>query len=56
MTLEQTVENIPVFGLRSTAFQFALQDHPLFCLLPPHYRLFTVEDGTLTAKVFEVRL
>ena len=53
---ERVVNNIPVLGLRSTAFQFALQDEPLICLLPPHYRLVTVHNGVLTSRLFEVSL
>ncbi len=54
MSYERIVENIPVFGLRSTAFQFALQDTPLVCLLPPQYRLVTIHNGVLTTRIFEV--
>lgn len=56
ITYEKTIENIPLFGLRSTAFPFAHQDDPLMCLLPPHYRLLTVNDGALTSKIYEVAL
>jgi len=56
MTYDRVVENIPVFGLRSTAFQFALQDEPLACLLPPHYRLVTIQNGVLTTRILEVPL
>ncbi len=55
-TYEQVVNDVPVFGLRSTVFQFALQDEPLICLLPPQYRLVTVHQGVLTTRVFEVPL
>lgn len=55
-TYERVVDNIPVFGLRSTAFPFVLQDEPLACLLPPHYRLVTIENNILTTKVYEVKL
>jgi len=55
-TYERVVNGIPVFGLRSTAAPFALQDEPLTCLLPPHYRLVTVQDGILTTRIFEVPL
>jgi 3',5'-cyclic AMP phosphodiesterase CpdA len=55
-TYDRVVHDIPVFGLRSTAFPFALQDEPLICLLPPHYRLVTVQNGVLTTRVFEVPL
>jgi 3',5'-cyclic AMP phosphodiesterase CpdA len=56
ITYELTVEGIPVFGLRSTAFPFAEQDEFLICLQPPHYRLVTVQDGTLHTQIFEVPL
>lgn len=55
-TYEQVVSGIPVFGLRSTSYPFVFQDDPLPCLLPPHYRLITVEDGALTTQIFEVPL
>jgi 3',5'-cyclic-AMP phosphodiesterase len=55
-TYEKVVNNIPIFGLRSTAPQFVLQDKPLACLLPPHYRLVTVKDGNLSTQIFEVPL
>ena len=55
-TYEKVVNAIPVFGLRSTAVPFALQDEPLSCLLPPHYRLVTVQNGALTTRIFEVPL
>ena len=55
-TYEQLVNNIPVLGLRSTVFQFAVQDEPLITLLPPQYRLVTVHEGALTSRVYEVAL
>lgn len=55
-TYEKVVETIPIFGVRSTAFPFVLQDEPLACLLPPHYRLVTIDNGRLTTKIFEVPL
>jgi 3',5'-cyclic-AMP phosphodiesterase len=55
-TYERVVNNIPIFGLRSTALPFVLQDEPLACFLPPHYRLVTVQDGILTTRIFEVPL
>ena len=55
-TYEQVVGGIPVFGLRSTAFSFTPQDEPVGCLLPPHYRLVTIQAGVLTTRVFEVPL
>lgn len=56
VTYEKEVLGIPVYGLRSTAPQFVLQDEPLLCLQPPHYRLITIHDGILTTRVFEVPL
>jgi len=53
---ERIVDNIPVWGLRSTVFQFAVQDEPLICLEPPHYRLVTVHKNVMTSRVFEVPL
>jgi Icc protein len=53
---ERIVENIPVWGLRSTVFQFAVQAEPMFCLEPPHYRLVTVHQNVMTSRVFEVPL
>jgi 3',5'-cyclic AMP phosphodiesterase CpdA len=55
-TYETRIAGVPVFGLRSTSFQFALQDEPLACLLPPHYRVVTVSDGTLATEIVEVPL
>jgi Icc protein len=55
-TYDRVVHGIPVFGLRSTAYPFVLQDEPLACLLPPHYRLITLRDGVLTTQIFEVPL
>jgi len=55
-TYEQVINNIPVFGLRSTAPQIVPQDEPLVCLLPPHYRLVTVQGDALSTKLFEVPL
>lgn len=55
-TYEKVVNNIPVFGLRSTACSFVLQDEPLACLLPPHYRLVTIQNGILSTQIFEVSL
>jgi 3',5'-cyclic-AMP phosphodiesterase len=54
-TYDQVVGGIPVFGLRSTAFSFAPQDEPVVCLLPPQYRVITVQDGSLTTEVVEVQ-
>jgi hypothetical protein len=56
LTYEKVVDNIPVYGIRSTAFPFALQDEPLICLLPPQYRYVTVRNNVLTSRIFEVPL
>lgn len=56
VTYEKNVSGIPVCGLRSTAPQPVLQDEPLLCLQPPHYRLVTIQDGNLTTKTVEVPL
>jgi 3',5'-cyclic-AMP phosphodiesterase len=56
LTYETQSRGIPVFGLRSTAFPFALQDEPLITLQPPQYRFVTVQDRIITTKVFEVQL
>lgn len=56
ITYEQVVRGVPVFGLRSTTYSFALQDEPLAILAPPHYRLVTVDAGGLETQVFEVPL
>ncbi len=56
ITYEQVVQGIPVFGLRSTTYSFALQDEPQAILAPPHYRLVTVEESGLETQIFEVPL
>jgi 3',5'-cyclic AMP phosphodiesterase CpdA len=55
-TYDKIIEGIPVLGLRSTAFPFALQDEPLLCLLPPHYRFVTIQNDILTTRIIEVPL
>ncbi len=55
-TYEMTIKDVPVFGLRSTAFPFAPLDEPVLCLQPPHYRLITVQAGKLHTEIFEVPL
>lgn len=56
MTYEARRGDIPVYGLRATTFQFARQAEPLVCLQPPHYRVVTVRDETLTTEIVEVEL
>lgn len=56
MTTEKVIEGIPVYTLRSTAFQFAPEPRPYMILDKPHYRLVTAQDGVLTSRVYEVTL
>lgn len=56
VSYERVVNGISVFGLRSTAPQPVLQDEPLFCLQPPHYRVVTIQDTLLTTRIVEVPL
>ena len=53
-TVDTRVRGIPVMGLRSTNFQFAPTDQPLYCLLPPHYRVVTIDGDSLTSQIHEV--
>ena len=55
-TVETKVRGIPVMGLRSTNFQFAATDHPLYCMLPPHYRVVAVTNDGLTSQIHDVPL
>jgi Icc protein len=56
VTYERIVQGIPVLGLRSTAMQFVLQDEPLYCVQPLHYRFVTIQNNILTSRIFEVSL
>ena len=57
VTYEKYISGIPVFGLRSTAPQLVVvQEEPLICIQPPHYRLVTLADGILATRIFEVPL
>lgn len=56
MTYDERRDNIPVYGLRATTFQFARQPDPLVCLQPPHYRIVTIDGRTLTTELVEVDL
>jgi hypothetical protein len=53
---EQLVNMIPVFGLRATTFQFAPVQEKLFCLMPPHYRIVTVQDQKISTELVAVEL
>jgi Icc protein len=55
-TVDATVRGIPVMGLRSTNFQFAPAERPLYCILPLHYRVVTIAHGRLTSRICEVPL
>ncbi|MEN9563943.1 MAG: hypothetical protein RIR73_2187 [Chloroflexota bacterium] len=55
-TYEKIINGIPVFGLRSTACPFVLQDEPLACLMPPQYRVVHLKNGILSTQIFEVPL
>lgn len=56
-SFEQSLVGIPLFGLRSTCFQFvAGSAAPLRCLQPPHYRIVTIDDHTVTTELVEVPL
>ena len=55
-TYERDLNGIPVFGLRSTAFQFKFDGKPVLTLQPPHYRVVSIQNGTLSTKIVEVPL
>ena len=54
ITYDKIVDNIPVLGLRSTCYTFALADHVQAVIDSPHYRLVTIKDGILTSRIYEV--
>jgi Icc protein len=56
ISYEEVKSGIAVYGTRSTAFQFARQDEPLTCLLPPHIRVLTIEEGIVSSRLIEVEL
>lgn len=53
-TYESAVDGIPLFGLRSTAPQFARTDTMRLRFDPPHYRIARIEHGVLTTRIVEV--
>ncbi len=55
-TFESERQGIPFYTLRSTGFQFALQEEPLMVMTPPQYRIARVAEGKLTTEVVEVDL
>lgn len=56
-TYERSFAGVPVYGLRSTCFQFTLAEGELLrCLQSPHYRIVTIDGGALTTEIVEVPL
>jgi Icc protein len=55
-TYERWLMGIPVYGVRSTAFQFKFEGKPIMSIQSPHYRIVTVEDEQLSTQVVEVPL
>jgi Icc protein len=56
-TFTTSLAGVPVYGLRSTCFQFVpIEGELLRCLQPPHYRLVTVDNGILTTEIVAVPL
>lgn len=54
-TYETMLMDIPVLGLRSTAFQFKVEERLVMALLPMHYRVVTIDDGMrLSSRIVEV--
>ena len=57
VTYESSLAGIPVFGLRSTTFSLSLSgDQLLHVLLPPHYRVVTVDGDDVRTEIVEVAL
>lgn len=57
VTYEAVIAGVPTYGLRSTSYQFATLDNEVVCLLrAPHYRVVTIDQGTLTSRIVEVDL
>lgn len=56
-TFESGIAGVPVYGLRSTCFSFAPSGGELLrCLLPPHYRIVTIDGEALSTEIVEVPL
>jgi Icc protein len=56
-TFTTSLAGVPVYGLRSTCFQFApVEGELLRCLQPPHYRIVTIDEGALSSEIVEVPL
>lgn len=57
VTYETAASGVPVYGLRSTSYQFATLNDEIVCLLQaPHYRVVTIDQGVLTSRLVEVAL
>lgn len=55
-SVARCVDSVPVWGLRSTCFQFGGTEHPTFLIQPLHYRVVCVEGDALTSQLYEVPL
>ncbi|MBI9047002.1 MAG: metallophosphoesterase [Anaerolineaceae bacterium] len=53
-TYEIRSGEVPVYGIRSTAFQFPRKSEPAISPDAPHYRLVKVDQGNITTSVIEV--
>jgi len=55
-SVERHVDGIPVWGLRSTCFQFGGIDGPTFLIQPLQYRVLSFDGDGLSSQLFEVPL
>jgi len=54
-TYQTQAEGIPVLGLRSTAFQFRIEERLVMALMPMHYRVVSIDDQfRLSSRIVEV--
>jgi Icc protein len=56
ITYEEEYKDIPILGLRSTAFPFAKTDEFQMIIVPPQYRFVHIQDGVLTSRIYKVSL
>ena len=54
ITYEEEYKDIPILGLRSTAFPFAKTDEFQMIIVPPQYRFVHIHDGVLTSRIYKV--
>ena len=54
ISYEDKYKDIPILGVRSTAFPFARTDEPLKLLAAPHYRYVHIHDDVLTSRIYKV--